>query len=430
MNTWDVVVIGGGPSGMMAAGRAAELGKKVLLLEKNESLGKKLLITGGGRCNVTNGELDTRTLLKKFKENDKFLFSAFSKWSVQETLSFFHSRNMPTKEENEKRIFPVSDSSSSVLNVLLEYIREGGVTVQSNSPVKKLIKENDVVTSLELKNGDVIHAKNFVVATGGTSHPETGSTGDGFVWLKELGHKISDSVASLVPVALNESWLSELQGVTLPEAKISVLQNNVKQAIYLGEAKRQKPKVVHIGKVLFTHFGLSGPTILNMSKDIGELVKYGDTYISLDILPSLDHGTLNKSLNDLFRAESNKKLKNCFGMINSSIPSALIQLVIIQSQVNPDTFAHSVTREDRLKLIDTCKNFKMKVKGLLGSDKAIVSSGGVPPTEVDFKSMKSRLYKNLYLIGDVLDIDRPSGGYSLQLCWTTGFVAGDDIGSH
>ncbi len=411
MNTWDVVVIGGGPSGMMAAGRAAELGKKVLLLEKNESLGKKLLITGGGRCNVTNGELDTRTLLKKFKDNDKFLFSAFSKWSVQETLSFFHSRNMPTKVENEKRIFPVSDSSTSVLNVLLEYIKEG-----------------NIITSLELKNGDLLYAKNFIVATGGTSHPETGSTGDGFVWLKELGHKISDSIASLVPVALNESWLAELQGVTLPEAKISVLQNNVKQAIYLGEAKRQKPKVVHIGKVLFTHFGISGPTILNMSKDIGELVKYGDTYISLDILPSLDHGTLNKNLNDLFRAESNKKLKNCFGMIDPSIPNKLIQLVIEKSGVNPDTFAHSVTREDRLTLIETCKNFKMKIKGLLGTDKAIVSSGGVPPTEVDFKNMKSRIYDNLYLIGDVLDIDRPSGGYSLQLCWTTGFVAGDDIG--
>ena len=429
MNTWDVVVIGGGPSGMMAAGRAAELGKKVLLLEKNESLGKKLLITGGGRCNVTNGELDTRTLLKKFKENDKFLFSAFSKWSVQETLSFFHSRNMPTKVENEKRVFPVSNSSVSVLNVLLEYIKEGNVTVQSNAPVKKIYTDGNVITHVELKGGEIIKASSFVLATGGTSHPETGSTGDGFVWLKELGHTVTEPTASLVPVALDVPWLVTLQGVTLTDAKISVLQNNTKQAMYVGESKRQKPKLVHSGKVLFTHFGISGPTILNMSKDIGELVKYGDTYISLDILPTLDHGTLNKKLNDLFRTESNKKLKNCFGMIDENIPKALMQIIIEKSNINPDTFAHSVTREDRLKLIDTCKNFTMKVKGLLGKDKAIVSSGGVPPVEVDFKTMKSRQFNNLYLIGDVLDIDRPSGGYSLQLCWTTGFVAGDDIGN-
>jgi predicted Rossmann fold flavoprotein len=205
-----------------------------------------------------------------------------------------------------------------------------------------------------------------------------------------------------------------------------VLQNDTKQSIHTET--KSKAKLTHEGKVLFTHFGVSGPTILNMSRDIGELVKYGDTYISLDILPQFDHGTLNKKFNDLFREESNKKFKNCVSMISDSIPKSLWQVVVEKTGINPDTFAHSITREDRLKLIDTCKNFKMKVKGLLGKDKAIVSSGGVSLTEIEFKTMRSKIYDNLYIIGDVLDIDRPSGGYSLQLCWTTGFVAGDDAG--
>lgn len=263
---WDVVVIGGGASGMMAAGRAAELGAKVLLIEKNDILGKKLLITGGGRCNLTNAELNTRKFLEKFKKSDKFLFSAFSQWSSKDTLDFFNSKGMPTKVEDENRVFPASDSAQSVWNVLVKYLKSGGVVILSNSPVADLIKKENVIEAAVLKNGEKIKAKSFILATGGKSRPETGSTGDGFIWLKNLGHTISAPNPMLVPIAIKENWVKTLQGVSIADVKINVFQNGKKQ-------------ISKKGKILFTHFGLSGPTILNMAKDIGELLKYGEVNI-------------------------------------------------------------------------------------------------------------------------------------------------------
>ena len=408
---WDVVVIGGGPAGMMAAGRAAKRGAKVLLLEKNGQLGQKLLITGGGRCNVTNAELDDRKLLDKFKGNGKYLFSAFSKWSVKETLDFFNSRSMETKVEAFQRVFPTSDNSESVLNVLIEYMKETGVTVVSNNPVTGLEFEKEKITSVKLKTKNIF-AKNFILATGGKSRPETGSTGDGFKWLKEIGHTVTEPEASLVPIAIKDAWVKRLQGVTLQNVKVSLFQNNAKQ-------QSSKP-----GRILFTHFGLSGPTVLNMSRDIGELLKYGDVTISLDVLPELDYGQLNAKLQEIFKKHGNKKIKNS---LNNLIPSALVPIIIELSKIDEQTWSHSITREQRLQLITALKAIHLEVKGLLGVEKAIVTSGGVSLDEVDFRTMKSRLFPNLYLIGDILNIDRPSGGFSLQLCWTTGFVAGDSI---
>jgi len=410
-SVWDVVVIGGGPSGMMAAGRAAARGAKVLLIEKNSILGKKLLITGGGRCNVTNAELDTRKFLDKFKENNKYLFSAFSQWGVKETLDFFHGFSMNTKEEAERRVFPESNKAESVWKVLVKYIEQGGVTVLSDTEVAGFITKEKNITAIHLKSGKEINAGAFVLATGGKSHPETGSTGEGFEWLTSIGHTITEPSTSLVPITIRDEWVKKLKGVTLQNIKISLFQNEVKQSSAMG-------------KILFTHFGVSGPTILNMSSEVRELMKYGKVTISLDILPTDDHGTLNKRLQDVFKEHSNKKFKNSLSTI---IPSALCPIIIEQSGINAEKWSNSVTREERLKLISLLKNIPLQVKGLLGADKAIVTSGGVELREVDFKTMSSRIFPNLYLVGDVLDIDRPSGGYSLQLCWTTGFVAGNSI---
>lgn len=409
--TYDVAIIGGGPAGMMAAGRAAERGLKVILIEKNDSLGKKLLITGGGRCNVTNAEFDDRTLLAKFKENDKFLFSAFSQFSVKESLDFFNSRGMPTKIEAEKRVFPVSNSAQSVWDVLVEYMKKGNVTVLSNSPVTSFSKVGNKIESLTLKNKTVIQAHSFILATGGKSRPETGSTGEGFDWLKNLGHTIIEPDAALVPVKVADAWVKGISGLTLPEVKITLFQNETKQAMKKG-------------KILFTHFGVSGPTILNMSRDIRELLKYGDVFISLDIMPKHDYSTLNDALQELFKKESNKKFKNSLGTL---VPSSLVPVIVEKSGINQDTFCHSVTREERLNLVKLLKDLRMQPTGLLGVEKAIVTSGGVVLTEVDFKTMQSKLVPNLYIIGDVLNIDRPSGGYSLQICWTTGYVAGNSV---
>lgn len=416
--SWDVVVIGGGPAGMMAAGRAAEKAReegrdiRVLLLEKNPGLGEKLLITGGGRCNVTNAETDDRALLAKFKDDGKFLFSAFSQYGVEEALAFFHDHGMPTKVEAEKRVFPVSDSARSVWEVLLAYMKSGGVTVRSNAAVKGLVRStHGPIEAVKLAGGETISARHFILATGGKSHPETGSTGEGFDWLAALGHRVSEPSAALVPIEVSDAWVKALSGVSLTAAKITLFQHGVKQAVVRG-------------KVLFTHFGLSGPAILNMSSEVAELMKYGDVELSLDLLPEHDYATLNNALQKLFADFINKKFKNTIGEL---VPKAFVPVILAQSGIDPDTECNSVTREARLALVKFLKDLRIHPTGLLGADKAIITAGGVALQEVDFRTMRSRLVPNLSLVGDVLDIDRPSGGYSLQLCWTTGWVAGNSV---
>jgi hypothetical protein len=406
---WDVAVIGGGPSGMMAAGRAAALGASVVLLEKNKGLGKKLLITGGGRCNVTNAEFDNKKLLTKFKQGGKFLSSPFSQWSVQETLDFFHAHDMPTKEEAEQRVFPLSNTAQSVWDVLVSYLKKSDVTVLSDSPVLKLYTDDGVVTTAELWGGRMIRAKSFVLATGGTSHPETGSTGDGYAWLRTLGHSVSEAEAALVPVAVKEAkQIKRAAGVSVKNAKITLYQNNVKQA-------------QGIGKILFTHVGLSGPAILNMSREIGELLKYGAVIIELDLLPEMGYEKVNAALQSTFKEHSNKKIKNA---LQGLLAPALVPVVLDTAKIDGETFCNSVTRDARVRLMKALKHFRLEVKHLLGMEKAVITAGGVALDEVDWKSMRSLKYKNLFLVGDILNIDRPSGGYSLQLCWTTGWVAG------
>ncbi len=411
---WDVVVIGGGPAGMMAAGRAAELGKKVLLIEKNTNLGKKLLITGGGRCNVTNNKMNTRELLVKYKGSDQFLFSAFAQFDVASTLSFFNDRGMATKEENEGRMFPVSNMSQSVFDVLAKYMKDGNVTIRKSSIAAGIVRSKDGESIvIRTKSGNDISAKACILATGGTSRPETGSTGEGFQWLKKLGHTVKDSDAALVPIALTDEWTRKISGLSLPDIKVTVYQNDQKQESYKG-------------KILFTHVGVSGPMILNMSKDVGELLKYGSVKMLLDLFPAKDNGKLKNELQNILVSESNKKLKNVLGIL---VPSSLVSSILELAGIDGETFNHSVSSEDRVRLVKQMKEIPLHVDKLLGKDKAVVTSGGVLLTEVDFKTMQSRLIPNLYLVGDVLNVDRPSGGYSLQLCWTTGYVAGSHAGA-
>jgi len=408
---YDVVVIGGGSAGMMAAGRAAERGHSVLLLEKNINLGKKLLITGGGRCNVTNNKTEIRTMLSKYKENDQFLFSAFTQFSVKDTLSFFNSRGMVTKEENEGRVFPVSNSAKSVWEVLVQYMREGGVEIKTDSEVTGLSVDLETKHIIIVTKGKkTIIAKSCILATGGTSRPETGSTGEGIIWLKKLGHTIIENDFALVTIALSDAWAKKLGGVTLSDIKLTTFQNGQRQTSVKG-------------RLLFTHFGISGPTVLNMSREIGELLKYGEVNIEVDLFPQIDLGALRGKLQELLVAESNKKLKN---VLSGLIPSALVSALLEVSDISGEMVNHSVSTEARKKLVTLMKAVPLHVSHLLGANKAIVSSGGVALRQVNFKTMESRIVPNLYLVGDVLNIDRPSGGYSLQLCWTTGFVAGSN----
>ncbi len=406
---FDVVVIGGGPAGMMAAGRAAENGASVILLEKNSRLGEKLLISGGGRCNLTNAEPDLHNFLAKYKEAAKFLYSPFSKFGVAETLQFFHTRNMPTKIEDGNRVFPVSDRSQSVFDVLEGYMKDGGVVVQSRSVVASIQAGEGLIAGVVLSDGTEILGQRYILATGGKSHPETGSTGDGFRWLRAIGHTIIDPDPSLVPIRVKESWIKDLSGLSFDDAKCSLFQKREKQM-----SRR--------GKLLFTHFGLSGPLILNMSKDIGESLKYGKTEVSVDFFPTVDIKTLDMKIQEVFSENLNKQIKN---VLREIVVPLLVPVLIRLSSIDPEKEVNSVTKEERLAFVKLLKDFRLQVDGLLGPEKAIVTSGGVALQEVDFRSMQSRLYPNLFLVGDILNIDRPSGGYSLQLCFTTGYVAGD-----
>ena len=419
LNTYDTVVIGGGPAGMMAAISARGAGKRVLLLEKNNHLGKKLLITGGGRCNLTNSEFDLRKFLANYKDSDKFLFSAFTQYGVRETLDFFHTKGMDTKVENEGRTFPVSDSARSVYNVLVEEMSRVGVQVLLDVRVlgftitdAKKETYTTHVEQLEIEIGGVKHmvrAHKFILATGGTSHPETGSTGDAYPWLREMGHTVIIPKPVLVPVVIQDTWVKKLQGITLPHVKITV---------YADEEKVVSKK----GRILCTHFGITGPTVLNTSKKINDLLEEKKKVtIQLDLLPEYDHGALNAKLQDVFSVHKSKMIKNTVGDI---VPEAIVQSILDRVGISDQTVCSQVTREERMHLIDQMKKMTMTVRGLLGEDKAIIASGGVPLTELDFKTCRSRLCYNVSIIGDLLDIDRPSGGYSLQLCWTTGYVAG------
>lgn len=407
---WDVVVIGGGPAGMMAAGRAAERGRRVLLLEKNPTLGKKLLITGGGRCNVTNNKPDVHTMLATYKTSNKFLFSAFTQFGVLETLDFFHERGMHTKEELEGRVFPSSNKAQSVWDVLVQYMKKNNVTIQTNTTVVGI--DSDKKTGeiqIRVRGASSIRSHSIVIATGGTSHPETGSTGEGFRWLKSLGHTVAQNDLSLVPIALKDAWV-KCAGVTLKDIKLTLL------------SKGAKKSTTH-GKLLFTHVGMSGPTVLNISREVGDALQGGEVVIMLDLFPALDSPTLKEKLQALLIEQSNKKIKNALSQL---IPPALVEPLLALADVSGETPNHSVRSEQRKALVALLKAIPLHVAGLLGKDKAIVSSGGVALSEVNFKTMQSRLVPNLFLAGDVLNIDRPSGGYSLQLCWTTGYVAGNN----
>jgi predicted Rossmann fold flavoprotein len=409
---FDVAVIGGGPAGMIAAGRAAELGARVVLLEKNAALGKKLLLTGGGRCNILHAEFDHHTLAGEYGQKGRALLSAFSRFDTQATWDFFESRGLKLKIEEEKRAFPVSDQADDVRSLLEAYMAEGKVTVRKNFVVRGLIQSADMIKKLVHKSGE-IYAKNFVIATGGKSHPETGSTGDGFAWLREVGHHVIEPEAALVPVMVRNPWVADVAGLSLQDIKLSVWQGNTKHASRKG-------------KMLFMHAGLSGPLVLNMSKEIGDLLKTGDVTVSIDLFPTHDPGALDRSIVSAFDEGKNRMIKNAIG----SLVQPRLGLVILSlAGIDPELPLHQLTREQRLALGGILKDLRMSVSGLLGEDRAIVTGGGLDLREVDFRSMCSKRFKNLFLAGDILDFDRPSGGFSLQVCWTTGYVAGSSAGS-
>ncbi len=396
---------------MMAAGCAAQRGKRVLLLEKNKDLGEKLKLTGGGRCNITNAEYDIKKILKHFGKAEQFLYSTFSQFSAKDTFEFFESRNLPLVIETHKRAFPKSQKAYDVLRVMEKYISNKNVTIRKNSPVKKIMAKDGLITCVVTKEATYT-ADSYVLATGGTAYPKTGSTGDGFKWLKGIGHCVESPNPNIVPLSVKDKWVKDLSGVSLSFMKITFYLN--------GEKAFSKT-----GKILFTHFGLSGPLILNSAHRVADLLRAGVVTAEIDAFPDTSLGAFEKRILKIFNTNKNKAYRN---IVKEIAPDGMAD-TLIGFSIIPDalTKVHSISKEERKAIARLMKSFPVAIKGLMGMDRAIVSDGGVVLKEVDTKTMRSRLYRNLYLTGDLISANRPSGGYSLQLCWSTGFVAGKNV---
>lgn len=408
VTNYDVIVIGGGASGMMSAGRAGELGKKVLLLEKNPKLGEKLKISGGGRCNITNAEEDIHALLKHYGKSAQFLYSTFAQFSNKDTFTFFENLNLPLVVQARKRAFPHTEKAFDVFATLEKYLKNGKVTVTTNSKVSRIIKEGNKIVGV-VSGGETYTANSYIIATGGVSHPETGSTGDGFNWLKALGHSVATPTPTIVPLSTKERWSHELSGTSLTFMKITFFVDSIR-------------KFSKTGKLLFTHFGLSGPLILNSASAVADLLHSGIVTAHIDAYPDTNLGALEDKMISIFDANKNKMIKN---VIENIAPQGTAKgLWILLPSINPDTKVHSITKEQRRALAQILKALPLTITGLMGYDRAVVADGGIPLTEVDTKTMRSKVLENLFVTGDLLHINRPSGGFSLQLCWTTGFVAG------
>jgi len=393
---------------MMAAGRAGELGAKILLLEKNATLGRKLLLTGKGRSNITKAEFNPRELLKKYGREGDFLLYPLSVFGVKETIDFFEKKGLKTKIERGKRIFPQSGKAADVLNILISYLEKGKVEIMTDSEVEKIIKEKNRIVKVILKDGEEILAKNYIIAAGGKSYPGTGSVGEGYQWAKELGHKVNKLRPALVPLKIKENWPKMAQGLSLKNVELTVFQNN-------------KKKDSRFGELLFTHFGISGPIVLDLSGKVGELLEKGEVKLVLDLKPALDFETLDRRLQSDFSKYSNKLFKNS---LSDLLPQKLISIIVDLSGINPEKKVNEITRQERQKLVKLLKGLEMKVSSLLGFETAIVTAGGVSLKEIDSRTMKSKLIENLFFAGEIIDLHGPTGGYNLQLCWSTGYLAG------
>ncbi len=405
---YDVAVIGAGPAGMMAAIAAAQNGAKTILIEKNQSAGKKLLLTGGGRCNLANAEFDLRKLVANYGKNGTFLFHSFSEFGPKEVMEFFNGLGIKTKLENNGRVFPKSDKAQDVLSALIKRLDESDVETMYDSKVVDIEKENGEIAKIVLENGDNIVAKNYVIATGGKSYSGTGSTGDGYEWAAVLGHKINELSPGLAPIKVQAAWTKDLAGISLKRAQISILQNNKKMVSVCGE-------------LLFTHFGVSGPAILNISGDIGKLLKNGPVEISLDLLSKTEFAVLEKMILEKFTKNPNRILKNC---LNDFVSEGLALAVANVAGIDPSKTVNDITKEERRHLVSAMKNFKLAVAGLLPIESGMITGGGVELSEIDHKTMRSKIVSNLFFAGEIVNVHGATGGFNLLQCWSTGRLAG------
>lgn len=405
---YDLAIIGAGPAGMMAALRAAEFGAGVVLLEKKHMPGIKLLMTGKERCNITNSETDVRKFAANYGKNGKFLLNALYHFGAAETIDFFHRYDLKTKVERGGRVFPESDKASDVHELLLRLIKRYPITLLTSCRIKKISRKQNTIEKIVLDSGEVT-ARNYLICTGGRSYPQTGSSGDGYTWAGQMGHTVVKPEPALTPVLVKEPWVRDLEGLSLKNVAVSVYQNIRKKDERFGEA-------------LFTGSGMSGPVILDMSKHIGELLADGPVELFIDFKPALEFDMLDKRILRDLEEHKNRAMVN---ILPELLPKKLIPVMLKLSGIDPGKKGNSITKDERRKLKTLLKQFPLTIKGLLGFDRAIITTGGVSLKEIDPKTMRSRIINNLYFAGEVLDLDGPTGGYNLQVCWSTGHLAGE-----
>ena len=401
-----VIVIGAGPAGIMASISASK-NHDVILLDGNDRVGKKLFITGKGRCNVTNVK-DISEFFDYIYGNPHFLYSALYSYTNEDTISFFENQGIKLKAERGGRIFPVSDKSSDIIKGLSNELKNSNVEVRLNSKVTNIISKDNRIVSVEINNSQKISGDHFIIATGGASYPLTGSRGEGQQFAKKLGHSIIDLKPSLVPIELDEDWLPELMGLSLKNISLNLLKNN--KSLYKDQ-----------GEMLFTRFGMTGPLVLKASRFIMDNSKY---IAVLDLKPALEISELDKRIQKDFIKYQNKDFKNS---LDDLLPQKIIPLIIRLSGIPEDKKVNVITKEERRNLVHTLKNIKMNIKGLRPLNEAIVTAGGVNTLEIDPSTMKSKIISNLSFAGEVIDVDAFTGGYNVQIALSTGYLAGTNI---
>lgn len=405
-----VLIVGAGAAGMFAAIYAARNHNEVILFDGNEKLGKKLFITGKGRCNITNA-CDMDTLFDHVISNRKFLYSAFYGYNNYDVIDFFEELGVKTKIERGNRVFPVSDHSSDVINALGKELQKNGVIVNLKTKVKNIIIEEGQAKGLCLDNGKKVYGEHVIIATGGLSYPTTGSTGDGYDFAKKVGHTITRLTPSLVPFKVKENFVKELQGLSLKNVKASILDG--KKQLYSD-----------FGEMLFTHFGVSGPLMLSASSFVADKIKKNSLKLIIDLKPALSEEQLDMRLVREFENYKNKQFKNA---VTSLFPSKLIPIMIDLSGIHPDKKVNEITKEERLSFVSLIKNLELTLIGLCDYNQAIITKGGVSVKEINPSTMESKLVKQLYFIGEVLDLDALTGGFNLQIAWSSAYAAGSSI---
>ncbi len=407
----EVLVIGGGAAGVMAACAAAQNGHRVTLIEKNERIGRKVLITGKGRCNVTNATYTVEELLDHIPGNGRFLYSAFHCYMPTDTMELFESLDVPLKVERGNRVFPVSDKAVDIVDAMDRYLKQSGVR-RMHDTVRHILVEDSVVRGVETERQGSVPADAVVLATGGLSYPRTGSTGDGYRMAEELGHTVTDLVPSLVPMTSEDKSCAEMQGLSLRNVQVSVV-----------DTQTQKTVFSEFGEMLFTHFGVSGPVVLSASSHL-RTFEPGRYELRIDLKPALSDEQLEARLLRDLEAASNKDFRNSLGDL---LPRSMIPVFVRKTGVDPFKKVNQITREERRKILQTLRNFTVPLSGFRPVEEAIVTSGGVNVKEVDPKTMQSKLVSGLYFAGEILDVDAYTGGFNLQIAFSTGRLAGLSI---